>query len=218
MKIRHRGYDIIFAQFLTVVLHPLLVPLYSILILYLCKSAARFQLSHYPALQIFLPLIIFTIVLPGGFVLILQHMGKISSMYLHRRIEREGPLIFAAASALLLDIVYVFIAPNPFLLTFPIALLMSLFMAWIINKFWKISIHLTGLGGLSSIIIFVIWPQKSILPYIILILIVVGILLGWARWRLKAHTFLQVIMGWMNGFVATMFCLMFFPEIFSSFT
>jgi len=216
MKDYWKGIDTVIAQSLSVALHPLIVPLYSILLLYFNESATQFRLHEFSAFQVFTPWIIFTMILPGIFVLFLRQKGKISSIYLKKRMDREGPLLFAAASAFILNGLYFFIAPNPLLLTLPLILIVSILIDWAVNKFWKISIHMTSLGGLSSIIIFFSWHRHDIFPRIVLILLLIGILLGWARWRLKAHTFMQVILGWINGFVIALACLKYLPDVFSS--
>lgn len=71
-----------------------------------------------------------------------------------------------------------------------------------INHFWKISAHLSGIGGLcGGIFTFAfIYGTTPIIPLVCLILL--SGILAWSRIELKAHTLGQVCCGWLNGFLS----------------
>ena len=57
-----------------------------------------------------------------------------------------------------------------------------------IDRAWKISIHNTGAGGGTVLLVGItpdLWPLWCILP----------VAVGWARWRRGAHNLLQVVVG-----------------------
>ena len=59
---------------------------------------------------------------------------------------------------------------------------------WGIDRFWKISIHTTGVGGGVVLLAGIspeLWPVWGVLP----------LAAGWARWRRGAHNQLQLVAG-----------------------
>ena len=73
----------------------------------------------------------------------------------------------------------------------------------IINRWWKISAHLTGIGGLlggicSFSLCYVTLPIGLIITVLLL-----SLLLMYARLYLQAHTPMQVVCGYLLGLVCT---------------
>jgi hypothetical protein len=68
----------------------------------------------------------------------------------------------------------------------------------IINKFWKISIHSMGASGAFGALVFAFGTFA--LPFIIIVLLV-----GWSRIKLKCHTLSQVVAGIVLAFSSVYF-------------
>jgi membrane-associated phospholipid phosphatase len=90
-----------------------------------------------------------------------------------------------------------------FLLLVVIGAMVALLAVTVINHWWKISAHLTGIGGLlGGICSFAL--SYSMLPMaLIIIVLVLSLLLMYARLYLNAHTPLQVIGGYLLGLICT---------------
>ena len=90
-----------------------------------------------------------------------------------------------------------------FLLLVAIGAMVALLAVTIINHWWKISAHLTGIGGLlGGICSFAI--NYSTLPIALIITVLVAaLLLMYARLYLNAHTPLQVACGFLLGLLCT---------------
>jgi membrane-associated phospholipid phosphatase len=90
-----------------------------------------------------------------------------------------------------------------FLLLVAIGAMVALLAVTIINHWWKISAHLTGIGGLlGGICSFAI--NYSTLPIALIITVLVAaLLLMYARLYLNAHTPLQVVCGFLLGLLCT---------------
>jgi membrane-associated phospholipid phosphatase len=73
----------------------------------------------------------------------------------------------------------------------------SLCMA--INTKWKISIHMLGMGSIVGLLVGLTMRYQSALLPIILSIIIVSGLVGYARLRLDAHTPGQVYAGFALG-------------------
>jgi len=76
----------------------------------------------------------------------------------------------------------------------------SIFLTAIISKFWKISAHSVGIGGLCGIcmVLNVQYLQPRLFVAIIIAILFSGILLS-SRIYLQAHTLAQVYLGWLLG-------------------
>jgi membrane-associated phospholipid phosphatase len=90
-----------------------------------------------------------------------------------------------------------------FMMLIVIGVMVALLVVTLINYKWKISAHLTGIGGLlggicSFAINYSIYPIK-----IIILVVLLSLLLMYARLFLHAHTPLQVVCGFLLGLTCT---------------
>ncbi len=77
--------------------------------------------------------------------------------------------------------------------------LISLLVTAGITRFWKISMHMTGVGGLmGALLLCALFWAVDMRLYIAAVAIVAG-LIGSARLQLKAHTPAQIGMGFIAG-------------------
>ncbi|MCJ7552305.1 MAG: hypothetical protein MUO34_00345 [Ignavibacteriaceae bacterium] len=77
-----------------------------------------------------------------------------------------------------------------------------------INKHWKISAHAMGSAGPFAALTFVFGLYALIFGIIVVIV-------GWARIRLKCHTFAQVFAGGVLAFISTYIQMYFIVKYFS---
>ena len=86
------------------------------------------------------------------------------------------------------------------------AILIILFAA-IISKFWKISLHLLGIGGVVGVFIALKLMGGGIL-YVLLIFILLSGILGVVRIVQKAHNHTQVYVGFLLGMSVELIALL----------
>ena len=81
--------------------------------------------------------------------------------------------------------------------------IVALVIVTVVNRWWKISAHLTGMGGLlGGVCSYAIY--YSVLPSgLMAILMLAALVLMYARIYLGAHTALQVVCGMLVGLVST---------------
>jgi membrane-associated phospholipid phosphatase len=79
----------------------------------------------------------------------------------------------------------------------------SLLSVTIINHWWKISAHLTGIGGLLGGICSYGICYSTLPFYPILIVLILALLLMYSRIHLRAHTPMQVVCGFLLGLLFT---------------
>jgi len=124
-------------------------------------------------------------------VYILARYNKISDPDLSDRRERFVPYISIVGLYIIGFFVFWLLqAPYP-ILAITASYIVVTFIGAFVSLFWKISMHMAGVAGPVTALVFLVNPI-FILAYLLLIP------LGWARYTLKKHTLLQIIMG--SGF------------------
>jgi hypothetical protein len=140
-------------------------------------------------------------VLPILAVLVMRLLGKVQSVLLDVQDERNIPYLITA-SVYLFDYYFLSRMHTPSMLrAYILACACIVVAVVIINHFYKISVHGASLGALVAILLTLAQAPLFDLRYTLLLTFIFsGITLS-ARLFLHAHTFGQVISGWMLGFV-----------------
>lgn len=197
------------AHFLSWVLHPMMMPTYAMLLMF--NQDAYFVLILPNRLKLVLAGLIFanTLILPLIFIWMMRRRGIISSMQMPLRSERTYPfavtaLFYATTYIMMLNlglpgIYHLFILGGAVLVV----------VALIVNLFWKISIHMMGMGGLLGGFIGLSFRMLIDAPGLILLLILLSGLTGFARLKLNTHNSTQVYVGLIAG-VAVMMGILYF--------
>lgn len=199
------------ANILSGLFHPLIIPVYALLHIYFMpffygEGYYFTQLLIVP-MNTFKQLLIFgsmflLVVPPLIWYLLLYKLNIVKSLRATTRKERVWPYIFTILSYSLvgficgqLDVEYGFDCLWK-------GASLALIIVFIVNLFWKISAHATGVGSWLGMLVFLsIYNSYPLLSEIIVIIFIGG-LVGWARLKLDAHTPLQVLFGYLVGFVS----------------
>lgn len=198
-----------FFSIITYLTHPLIIPIYLLLILFNSDTYLSYTLS--PALQriILAAVFILTCLMPFlTSVLLLKKQG-VKGLLMEDRQSRTIPYF--------LTLVY-YIACYYFLLRLPVSSVIKILilaaacciaLAFIINFFWKISIHLIGLGGMAGAfyVLSLLLSSEFILPFVLSI-ILAGLTAS-ARLMKNAHSPSQLYFGFIAGFVCEYIFIMY---------
>jgi len=142
-----------------------------------------------------------TAILPLGLLVFLVKKGVIAHYNVPDAKERRFPLFVSIL--LYLVTIYFFRKPEiPTVLeSMLLSVLVGLIAAMIINHFWKISLHLMGIGGVLGGLIALSVVNHFFLPGLCSFFILLAGLIAAARLRLNIHTPEQLIGGFSMGFV-----------------
>lgn len=127
------------------VLHPFLLPVYLMAVL-LTMTA----FSHYPPnVKFYLLWVValYAIVIPLLSLGVLRSLGRISDYRIDDRRERFLPLLVGAVCYVLCAITIAKIPSAIFLRKFMVAAACCEVLCLVVSFYWKISLHLTGMGG-----------------------------------------------------------------------
>ena len=190
----------ILSQAWSILLYPMFMPLYGMLLF--CYATKHWH-PLLPSAYIWMCLAgtaVLTLIIPIILLLFMWRKGYIDSLHIDNAKQRTTPYIYTL-------ICYGFWAYflratmqlPVFLLIVAIGAMVALLAVTIINHWWKISAHLTGIGGLlGGICSFALNYSTLHLPLIIIVLLLT-LLLMLARLYLNAHTPLQVVCGFLLG-------------------
>ncbi len=141
------------ANLVSILFHPLLVLTYMSLVL-LWTNPFSFGFRHVAEADTLLIIIVMTsVTLPAIAVLMMKMLGWIDSFRMDSRHERIGPYIAAGLMYLTL---YLHVSQgDSFPTSIKVAILGSLISLWVcffLNNFFKISAHAAGMGGFVTLV------------------------------------------------------------------
>ncbi|MDR9399417.1 hypothetical protein [Salibacter sp.] len=192
------------AKFISVVFHPLIMPTYGVLLLFNFVDA-YFVYTINEAARTFILSIVFlnTFLLPVGLILYLLRTKRITDIQVTNREERWLPIIlttlFYVTTYYLLDE----FGMNRIVMLMLGAAILSIIAAFFINLVWKISMHMVGLGGLAGVFYGMAQVLNVPVVLVLLLLILVSGIVGYARLTLKQHTLNQLLAGAVLGFIVS---------------
>ena len=214
------------AQILSVICHPLLMLTYMLGLL-LVVNPYLFGINNASEGKLLmLRVFITSFVLPAFAIFLMYRLKLISSLTMNDKQQRIGPFIATGVFYL-----WVFISvfkdsnmPTAFLIA-ALGTTIGLFACFLINLFFKISLHATGAGGFVGMVLITMWLYSygafSIwLPFlgvcfvsinaVLLVSIVLAGAVGTARLVLGAHTSKELYAGFLLGLVSQYIALQFF--------
>lgn len=195
----------IVAKGLSILLYPLFVPTYGML-LFCATYSVYFHVlpSAYWWVSIVGTLLL-TCIIPITAILLLIRRGSVSDLYIEQAEERTTPYIytvfcFAFWCYFMCSALNV---PTCILLT-GIGATVALIIVALVNRRWKISAHLSGLGGLvGGVMSFCMCTGIAPHIWLVISILALSLLLMYARLYLNAHTPMQVVGGFLLGLVMT---------------
>jgi hypothetical protein len=200
-----------FAQVISFIFHPLLLPTYAMMILININTHHILVLPQNFRYMTVLFIFLTSFALPTLIFLILLKLGKISSLQMHSKNERTLPLFIVA---LFFYLTYYLLKQGPHLAIFNVFMLgatLLVVISMFVNYFNKISIHMVAIGGLFGTYAGFAILFRHDLTFLLYCVAFFAGLVGFARLKLKAHTPRQVYSGFLLG-VLFMMSLFFFVK------
>lgn len=189
------------ANFFSFIFSPLLGPSYAIIIVW--NTTIMYLLPSGTMRTLLLVVFGLTCLFPMIAIAVLYKLGLVSDPGLNRQKERTLPFAVAAAGYVGCIIFLWHIHSPAWLTMFMAGGLVALVIAALINLRWKISVHLTAMGGLVAFVVRLIIDNLTLFHaegWLIAAIIAAG-LVGTSRLLLRRHTPMQVLAGTVNGFI-----------------
>lgn len=188
------------SQFFSTVLSPLLMPTYGALLV--LWTSVLCLLPSGTRVMVLVMMLGITCILPMVAIGILHHYGIIRDKRLENPKERTIPYAFAVlcylGAASYLNHIH---SPQWFVM-FPLGGALACLIVLIINRWWKISAHATGIGGVVALLyqIHVQGLSAFDLLWVFVCTILLAGVVCTARLLLKRHTVPQVLAGFALGY------------------
>ncbi len=191
----------LFSKVLSIIFHPMLMPTIGLFLIFSIGSHITYiplQVKRIVYVTVFAS----SCLLPISLMPMLLALKQIKTIYMKSKSERVWPMLitglFFFGGYYFLSLVH---AVPSFIMIYISATIITIYASLIITFYWKISIHMVGIGGLAGgLLAFAFMLGIDIHLLISLIFAVAG-LVGVARLYLKAHNPAQVYAGFMLGFI-----------------
>lgn len=191
--------EIRFARFLSLILHPLLLPTLSFPLIYSLPTVFALGLTFGAIIWLIITVFIFTFLIPVTGTLLLYNSRKIKSLELKEPNERTIPLMITGISYMALYYLTRNASIPPLYLYFIYGSIIILVAGMLINLKWKISLHTLAWGAIAGALTGISIQFSIAIPWYIAVAVILSGLAGYGRLRLNAHTQAQVYSGFFVG-------------------
>jgi len=195
------------ATFLTYLLHPLLAPIAGIFIL---TRSGTYIADLNPELISLITLIVITLtlVLPVCMIPFYLYFRMIRQISIPEKHERLIPMVITLVAYLGAWFLIRRLPVSQLYGRFLLGACLSLLIVVAVSFYWKISLHMTGLGGLVGLVLALSRKLGVELMVVLLLLIILSGLAGFARLQLNAHSKSQVLAGFLIGLTVVYFLIL----------
>jgi len=194
------------ARIISVVFHPMLMPLYGLSIIFSTPTIPGYLPFTVKKILFFIVLIN-NLLIPLTLMPYLKYRNLISSYLIEERQERITPLIITSFFYCVTSyIIFRFQIPF-FLKSFIFAATFVVIAVTVINFWWKISVHSVAAGALTAIILILsVKMNVHLILHLICVILISGLILS-SRLRLNYHNPFQVWIGYLIGLAGLSFSM-----------
>lgn len=201
-----------FSLFVSYLFHPLLIPTYLLLILFNSDTYMAYVLSDSLQLIILVTVLVLTCIMPILSSFLLLRKQGVKNLMMEEKQERNLPFFF---TLLYYIACFYFLQKLPvpsFIKVLILAATFSIGVALLINFFWKISVHMIGMGGLTgalyslSVILYGNFQMEILLAFIL------SGVVGSARLQKESHSPAQLYTGFIAGFMCEFIFISYFMK------
>ena len=202
----------ILARIITVVFHPLLMPVYGMAIIFTAPTLLGYLPFNIKKLLLLI-MLVNNVLLPLSLMPFFYNRNIITSWSMSDRKERNIPLII---------ITVLYCTTSYIILRFPIPLFLKAFVfsaaflsltVTFINFWWKISLHSVGAGAIIGLVLVLSLRMLTPLDWYLISAIIAGGLILSSRLQLNLHSPRQVWIGLSTGFFGLTLFMMLFQHL-----
>ncbi|MCK5079299.1 MAG: hypothetical protein KAR09_05120 [Bacteroidales bacterium] len=198
------------AKVISVIFHPLLIPTYLIAVLINLNVFFALMIPDEAKWKIIILVLITSAIFPLIILYGMYRLKLVKSLLIDSREERLYPYI--ATSIFFFVSCYMIwqinISPVYYYCLLGASILAVLTL--LINIFWKISAHTVSMGGVLGILIGLQTVLLIDIMWLIVIIILISGIVGFARLRAGTHTQAQIYTGYILGFFGTFLLILYY--------
>ena len=141
------------------------------------------------------------VLIPLTLIPALYLFKQVQNITLDERRERIIPLFFSTICFYLGYYLVSRMAPIKVIEVFLSSGVVVLLILLIVSLFWKISIHMAGVGGLTGLILMLSLIYTLDMTFFLIVVVLISGIVASARLALQVHSPLQIITGYLTGFL-----------------
>lgn len=186
------------SQIFSFLLHPMFMPVLGVFLIF--NSGTHLSFMPFEAKRaIYITVFLTTCILPVSLLPLLYQFKVIRSFNMQTSRERLWPIIFTATFNYLGWWLLKKMGLSGTLQLFILSTFMVLIIAAFITLFWKVSLHMIGVGGATGVVLAMALKYNLDLTLFFVLLIIASAITASSRLRLGAHTPTQVYVGYFLG-------------------
>lgn len=194
------------AQLVSVLFHPLLIPVYGLMIIFTCPALYGYLPFQVKKIILFI-VIINNVLIPLMMISYFRFRNLISSWTIEDRRERIFPLVTTTMFyAFTVYLIYRLHIPL-FIKSYIICSAVLVLAVTIINFWFRISLHATGCGAVTALVMVLSVRMQIPLTWLLVIVILVSGLVMSSRLWLRAHMSTEIWAGFFLGSVGSLLYL-----------
>lgn len=200
----------LFFKIISVIFHPIFMPVYLafLIVAYVPNSFPELFGRKYNMHMMMIAILM--VGFPLISLAIMKALGMIKSFSMKNVKERFIPMIAVATYYLWTFMMFkpdskTAFATDPVLSNMILGTVVSIFLAFFFNSFYKISMHAIAAGGMLGVIMNIMPLASYNMTFILIGGIILAGLISTARLYLKEHTNKEVYMGFFAGYFAQFF-------------
>lgn len=186
-----KSFSVFFAKLLSVVFHPIFVPTYAYL-LYSYRFLPMFSFLSFALV------FLFTAIIPSFSIVVLYKLKMVSSLTLEDAKDRKYPYLITLISYQIL--IFLLGRFGDYFFYYICLAMLCLALVTCINLFWKISAHMTAFGVMIVMIMSQAYIENQNPYELFVVSFFLAGLIAYARIKLKSHTLLQTLVGFLLCF------------------
>lgn len=191
----------ILSKIISAIFHPLLMPTYAMLVIF--NSGTHFSYMPFEIKKlVFILVLLSTLVIPVAIIPFLINLKVVSDFTMEKGRERFFPFLVTAMAYYFAYQVLknISLSMTGFIEIMLLASAILVFFCLLVSLKWKISAHLTGIGGMMGAMIYFSLSYYVNSSLLIIALSLIAGAVAYARLQLNAHTPAQVYVGFISGF------------------
>ena len=208
-KSRTENIITIIAKTVSVVFHPLFMPVYGIILIFSTPTLFGYLPGSIKKL-IILIVVINNVLLPLSLMPYLRYRNYISSWKIDKRNERMIPMFIAAILYAATSYIIIRYPVPVFIKTFILGIFIISLLLTALNLWWKISLHSAAAGAIAALVLVLSVKMNSPLLWPLMLVIVSAGLVLSSRLKLNAHSPAEVWSGFFLGYFALGLLMWFF--------
>lgn len=195
---------ILAARIISMIFTPFYLPLVSLIALFIFSYMSRLPLLY--QIKVVTIVYIFTVLLPTVLIHIYRRYQGWTTTQMGRKERRMVPYIIAIMCYFACYYLMMVMRIPQFMANIVVTALVIQVVCAIANIWWKISIHMAGIGGMAGALLAVSMVFGFNPLWWLSVMIMVAGLVGTARMILRQHSLRQIVGGFLVGAVCG-FCL-----------